>query len=84
MSDQPTTEPISAEQRKQVTRLVMDDLEFRMVLNSLCDAKGCTLNEMYEQHPKDIADLLDTWFDPGLDTELHFSLDPDELAGGAS
>ena len=62
--------------RRKVTRLVTEDLEFRMCVNRLCDASNLTLAEMLRQKPDEVAELLDSWFDPGLDVEEQFSKDP--------
>lgn len=62
--------------RRRVTRLVTEDLEFRMCLNRMCDEAKLTLAEMLRQKPDEVAELLDAWFDPGLDEGVQFSKDP--------
>lgn len=70
--------------RRKVTKLVTDDLPFRMCVNRMCDAAGLTLAEMLRKNPDPIAALLDSWFDPGLDHEEQFSKDPGAWSSSSS
>ena len=65
--------------RKKVTTLVSDDLEFRLCANLIAQQYGLTLSQALREHPQEYVDLLDSWFDPGIDETLHFSLDPSIL-----